>query len=101
VLTSCETYSALNEDIEHSSIPASCGGGFAYETGILPNLDDEIRQALQWSVPQKQFPPGPIKWVNSDGGHQWRAIATGTIEGVARADEVAVLSLNDRNGAQL
>ncbi|KAL3487201.1 CRAL-TRIO domain-containing protein [Aspergillus germanicus] len=101
VLTSCETYSALNEDIEHSSIPASCGGGFAYETGILPDLDDEIRAALLWSAPlKKQFPPGPIKWVKSDAGHQWRAIATGTVEGVARADEVAVLSLDGRNGAQ-
>ncbi|KAL3451381.1 putative phosphatidylinositol/phosphatidylcholine transfer protein [Aspergillus insuetus] len=101
VLTSYETYLALNEDIEHSSIPASCGGGFAYETGSLPDLNEEICRALQWSVPQKHFPPGPIKWVNSDDGHQWRAIATGTIDGVARADEVAVLSLNGGNAAQL
>ncbi|KAL2847041.1 CRAL-TRIO domain-containing protein [Aspergillus pseudodeflectus] len=100
VLTTSETYPALNEDIEHPSIPANFGGGFAYETGILPDLDEELCRALQWSVPEGQLPPGPIKWVKTDGG-KWKAIATGTIEGVARADEVAVLSLNARNGAQL
>ncbi|KAJ0413118.1 CRAL-TRIO domain-containing protein [Aspergillus carlsbadensis] len=100
VLTSYETYSALSEDLEHSSIPTGCGGGFAYETGILPDLDKELTHALRWSGPQGELPPGPIKWVKGDGG-QWKAIATGTVEGVARADEVAVLSLKNSNGAPL
>ncbi|KAL3457459.1 CRAL-TRIO domain-containing protein [Aspergillus heterothallicus] len=94
ILTSAEAYTVVSEDIDHDSIPTSVGGGLAYDTGMLPTLDDELRQAVRWSLPEPgQLPPGPIKWVLGGSG-EWKAIATGTVEGVARADEIGVLTLN-------
>ncbi|KAL2851124.1 CRAL/TRIO domain protein [Aspergillus pseudoustus] len=99
MVTSGETYSMLSETIDHESIPRNFGGGFAYETGMLPDLDDELRQAMTWTSPRGQLPDGPIKWTKDATG-AIKAIATGTVEGVERADEVGVLQLNHGNGVQ-
>ncbi|KAL4994893.1 CRAL-TRIO domain-containing protein [Aspergillus recurvatus] len=95
-----DAYNALKEHIEPDDIPTCVGGGFQFETGMLPDLDDGIRRALQWSGAQVDLPPGPIKWVHiptpapaGSGTGGRRAVATGTTgtEGEQRAVEVATL----------
>ncbi|KAL4971706.1 CRAL-TRIO domain-containing protein [Aspergillus desertorum] len=93
-----DAYNALREDIEHDDIPSCVGGGFQFETGMLPDLDDGIRRALEWSGAQVDLPPGPIKWVQTlapagSGTGGRKAVATGTTgtEGGQRAVEVAAL----------
>ncbi|KAL4938164.1 hypothetical protein BDV06DRAFT_215328 [Aspergillus oleicola] len=86
-----ESYLFLFQEIEPANIPSSIGGGLDFKTGMLPDLDDETRRALDWteSVPQQQIPPGPLKWVQSGG--QKRAVATGTVDGKARQLNIATL----------
>ncbi|KAL6230731.1 hypothetical protein BDW75DRAFT_248432 [Aspergillus navahoensis] len=93
-----DAYDALKEHIEHDDIPICVGGGFHYEIGMLPDLDDGIRRALEWSGAQVDLPPGPIKWVQTpapagSGTGGRKAVATGTTgtEGGRRAVEVAAL----------
>ncbi|KAL4771842.1 CRAL-TRIO domain-containing protein [Aspergillus nidulans var. acristatus] len=91
-----DAYDTLKADIEHDDIPTCLGGGFQFETGMLPDLDDGIRRALEWSGTQVDLPPGPIKWVQTpapaeSGTGTRKAVATGTVEGVQRAVEVATL----------
>jgi hypothetical protein len=91
-----DAYDTLKADIEHDDIPTCLGGGFQFETGMLPDLDDGIRRALEWSGTQVDLPPGPIKWVQTpapaeSGTGTRKAVATGTAEGVQRAVEVATL----------
>ncbi|KAL4899450.1 hypothetical protein BDW74DRAFT_171498 [Aspergillus multicolor] len=88
-LTRANAYDTLVEYIEHDNIPTSIGGGFHFETGMLPDLDDELRRALEWSGSHVDLPPGPIKWIQTAGGDR-KAIATGT-DGEQREVEVATL----------
>jgi hypothetical protein len=90
-----EAYSFLNERIDHDSIPANFGGDFKFKTGMLPNLDGEIRAALQLSG---DLPLGPLKWIRGESG-ELKAVATGTVDGVQRREEIAVLS--HQNGGNI
>ena len=89
-------YDTLKADIEHDDIPTCLGGGFQFQTGMLPDLDDGIRRALEWSGTQVDLPPGPIKWIQTpalaeSGIGTRKAVATGTADMVQRAVEVATL----------
>ncbi|KAL4983197.1 CRAL-TRIO domain-containing protein [Aspergillus falconensis] len=93
-----DAYDALKDDIEHDDIPTCVGGGFQFERGMLPDLDDGIRRTLEWSGAQVDLPLGPLKWIQTPapagGGTGVRkAVATGTTgtEGEQRAVEVAAL----------
>ncbi|KAL4735925.1 CRAL-TRIO domain-containing protein [Aspergillus similis] len=95
-LSRSDTYGTLKADIEHDDIPTCLGGGFQFETGMLPDLDGGIRRALEWSGTQVDLPPGPIKWVQTpapaeSGTGTRKAVATGTDEEGQRAVEVATL----------
>ncbi|KAL2823564.1 CRAL-TRIO domain-containing protein [Aspergillus cavernicola] len=97
-LHSTEAYAVLNEEIDRVNIPTNFGGDFEFKTGMLPDFDNEIRQALQWSIPKESLPSGPIKWVRGESG-EMRAVATGTVGGVLRAEEIAILAEpGSRNG---
>lgn len=90
VLKSADVYETLNQYIPHGNIPAQFGGGFQFSNGMLPDLCPTIQQKLHWSNPSsKVLPPGPIKWKENGRGRVM--IATGTIDGVQRADEIASL----------
>ena len=89
-------YDTLKADIEHGDIPTCLGGGFQFETGMLPDPDNGIRRVLEWSGTQVDLPPGPIKWVQTpapaeSGIGTRKAVATGTADRVQRAVEVATL----------
>ncbi|KAL4953371.1 CRAL-TRIO domain-containing protein [Aspergillus filifer] len=84
-----ESFQVLSQEIDPANIPSSLGGGFDLKTGMLPDLDDETKQVLDWTVPQQEIPPGPLKWVQSEG--QKRVVATGTVDGEARNLHIATL----------
>ena len=88
-----DVYDTLLTQIDHDQIPAQFGGGFKFTTGMLPALDEGIRQALQWtSSSTEELPRGPIKWMDDAEGKR-RAVATGCVGDVQRTEEIAVLSV--------
>ncbi|KAL4787179.1 CRAL-TRIO domain-containing protein [Aspergillus varians] len=89
-LQSSESYSFLKEEIDHANIPSTIGGGHQFDTGMRPDLDEEICQALGWTAPQTDLPPGPLKWTQTEEGKK-KAVATGTVEGEPRREEIATL----------
>ncbi|PWY90237.1 CRAL/TRIO domain protein [Aspergillus heteromorphus CBS 117.55] len=91
MLPSADVYPTLVGLIDHEDIPRQFGGAFNYTHAMLPDLDPGLRQRLSWTDPtREELPPGPIKWmVNSQG--ERRLVATGTTDGLQRAEEIAVL----------
>lgn len=89
ILKSADVYSTLEPYIDHVNIPKQFGGAFAYQHGMLPDLDEGIRQKLFWIDIKKCLPPGPLKWIQD--GKNKKAIATGSVGGIERAEEIAVL----------
>ncbi|KAJ5295054.1 hypothetical protein PENANT_c037G00098 [Penicillium antarcticum] len=88
VLLSAEVLPTLREDIDDENIPSIFGGGFSFEHGMLPDLDSNIRDRLNWDDPEKTLPPGPIKWAREADG-KVAASAVGTQAGLTRSDKIA------------
>ncbi|KAJ9251566.1 hypothetical protein DTO195F2_7784 [Paecilomyces variotii] len=86
VLRTAEVYPTLSKYTDHKHIPVQFGGEFVFTNGMLPDLDDKIRQESQWVGPfNGDLPPGPIKWVRESPGHM-KAAATGTADGMDSKD---------------
>ncbi|KAE8142349.1 CRAL-TRIO domain-containing protein [Aspergillus pseudotamarii] len=91
ILKQSEVYRTLERFIDKENIPAKFGGGFAFQNGMLPDLDPGIRQRLQWTTPSQCIPSGPVKWMQADGGRRI-AVATGSVDvNVPRNVEIAAL----------
>ncbi|KAL4961086.1 SEC14 family lipid-binding protein [Aspergillus stella-maris] len=84
-----ESLQVLSQEIDPANIPSSLGGGFDFQTGMLPDLDEETRRVLDWTTPQQEIPPGTLKWLQSEG--QKKAVATGTVDGETRNLHIATL----------
>ncbi|PWY72596.1 CRAL/TRIO domain protein [Aspergillus eucalypticola CBS 122712] len=96
-----DAYATMAEYMEHKDIPSQFGGGFQFTNGMLPDLDEGIWQALQWTISSKEaFPQGPLKWTEDENG-QRRAVATGSIDSRQRCEEVAILPVNPTIHSQL
>ncbi|KAL4876925.1 CRAL-TRIO domain-containing protein [Aspergillus karnatakaensis] len=93
-LQSSEAYPALSEIMDHDSIPINIGGAFRFTTGMLPDFDEQLRAALNLTG---DLPRGPLKWVRDESGER-KAVATGTVDGEERKQEVAVLRQQNGNG---
>ncbi|KAL4801264.1 CRAL-TRIO domain-containing protein [Aspergillus unguis] len=74
-LRGTEASTVLSQEIAHEDLPANVGGGFQFQTGMLPSLDEPTRKSLEWIGPE-ELPMGPLKWIQTDG--ERRAVATGT-----------------------
>ncbi|RHZ61794.1 SEC14 family lipid-binding protein [Aspergillus thermomutatus] len=95
VLNSTDVYGTLNKYIHHDNIPTQFGGTFQFTKGMLPDLCPITRQTLRWSPSfSGTLPPGPIKWTQDSRG-QVKAVATGTVDGVERRLDVAVLDVEE------
>ncbi|PYI01418.1 CRAL/TRIO domain-containing protein [Aspergillus sclerotiicarbonarius CBS 121057] len=91
ITRSADAYATMLTQMDHDEIPSPFGGGFKFTTGMLPDLDEALRQALQWSSGSNEgLPRGPIKWMEDEQGRR-RAVATGRIDDQQRTEEVAVL----------
>ncbi|KAF7586322.1 hypothetical protein BBP40_009069 [Aspergillus hancockii] len=49
--STADVYSTLEKYINKEHIPEKFGGGFTFKHGMLPDLDNGIRQALHWKAP--------------------------------------------------
>ncbi|PWY67089.1 CRAL/TRIO domain-containing protein [Aspergillus sclerotioniger CBS 115572] len=91
ITKSADAYDTMLKHVDHDKIPSQFGGGFKFTTGMLPELDEGIRQALQWTNLSKEgLPPGPIKWMEDAEGRR-RAVATGRVDDMQRTEEIAIL----------
>ncbi|KAJ6001571.1 hypothetical protein N7499_002526 [Penicillium canescens] len=88
ILSDAEVLPTLREHIDDANIPSIFGGGFPFKHGMLPDLDNNIRQRLNWDSPEKSVPPGPIKWAQESDG-KIVASAVGSQVGSARNDKIA------------
>ena len=81
----------LTSLIDVANIPKRYGGEFDFKPGMLPILDDEIRQRLTWAPSSDQrLPTGPIQWVNRSD-KSMVAVAVGSVKGEKRRYDVATL----------
>lgn len=95
ILDSTDVYGTLNKHIHHDDIPVQFGGGLQFTHGMLPDLCPVARQTLHWTPRfSGTLPPGPIKWTQNSRG-QIKAAATGTVDGVERGLDVALLDVEE------
>ncbi|KAJ5138839.1 uncharacterized protein N7515_003687 [Penicillium bovifimosum] len=87
VLLNNEVLPSLREHIDDANIPDIFGGGLSFKHGMLPDLDNNIRQRLNWDSPEKSLPPGPIKWAQELD--KVVALAVGSQDGSARHEKIA------------
>ncbi|KAH8678420.1 CRAL-TRIO domain-containing protein [Xylariales sp. PMI_506] len=87
--------SILAEAIDPVNIPQKYGGQFPFEFGMLPDLDQEIKDMVSWSNGDDgktlaDMPMGPIKWAQREDGKK-TAVAVGTVSGAKRNAPVMAL----------
>jgi hypothetical protein len=79
--------STLQKHIDSVNIPTALGGEHDFKHGMLPSLDDNIRDFFQWTSPEISLPPGPIKFCE-EPNETIRAIGVGSLEGMKRRDVI-------------
>jgi hypothetical protein len=85
ILSSSEVKSTLSQYIHPDNIPKRYGGNLDWEFGMLPNIDQDVIEALgERYKTQDGWIRGPIKWVHDT------CIAFGSENGVDRREVVAV-----------
>ncbi|KAJ5116915.1 hypothetical protein N7456_001263 [Penicillium angulare] len=87
VLTNTEALSVLQEYIDIENIPKALGGEYDFTHGMLPIIDDNIRNQFNWPVPGIPLPSGPIK-LSKDANGAISAVAVGEIDGVQRRETI-------------
>jgi hypothetical protein len=55
---------------------------------MIPDLDNNIRQRLNWNSPEKNLPPGPLKWAKNSNGKIMLS-AVGSQAGAVRYETIA------------
>lgn len=94
VLTSSEVLPTLKEHIDDANVPTILGGDLSFEHGMPPDLDESIRQSLNWETAEQSLPPGPIKLVKDADGRK-TALAVGSESGLKRSLRIATLKSVD------
>ena len=90
ILQPSEVLPTLQQYLDMQNIATKFGGDFEYQHGMRPQLDDEVKEVLQWLPPSASLPMGPLKWI--DQGKEGRfVVAVGNSEGRAREEKVARL----------
>ncbi|KAI9929362.1 hypothetical protein MW887_000830 [Aspergillus wentii] len=91
ILRPSDVYPGLEKYIDRKNIPTKFGGDFPFKNGMLPDLDAGVCQALDWTnAAEGKLPRGPLKWIEDSTGKR-KVVATGSVDGVQRTEEVAVL----------
>ena len=83
-----ETLSTLSAYIPLSSIPTKYGGELAFELGMRPVLDQELKETLGGLT---EYPLGPLKWISGESEGERVAVAVGSVGGVKRYERFAVV----------
>ncbi|TVY45365.1 SEC14 cytosolic factor [Lachnellula subtilissima] len=85
----------LETFIDPVNIPKKYGGGLEFHFGDLPVLDPHVEKVLQWDGDRKDFPHGPMYWIENgrgEGVEKIKALAVGSIEGKERKVDVCVVT---------
>jgi hypothetical protein len=88
IVPSGSTLSTLTARMNIESIPTEYGGGFEYQPGMPPKLDQGILEHFEWAFSGDRLPAGPIKWAESQ---DWGRVllATGSVDGERRNEVLA------------
>jgi hypothetical protein len=54
----------------------------------MPTFDPALKEILRWEGEYKEFPTGPLYWVDSKNEREMEALAVGHIQGKQRKDNV-------------
>jgi hypothetical protein len=78
----------LSEMIDPVNIPCKYGGRLDFEFGMLPDLDLQIKDEVDWenrdgAYMAEDLPQGPMRWIRHEDGRR-TAIAVGTMKGEQR-----------------
>ncbi|KAF9885395.1 hypothetical protein FE257_012917 [Aspergillus nanangensis] len=85
-----EVYPVLKESIHDEDLPVQLGGKMVFEHGMLPTLDEGIRNVLEGDPLKEQIKvQGPMKWVQDEKGV--KLVAVGSVGGRLRREHVARL----------
>ena len=89
-LKPAEVLSTLTSLIDAVNVPKRYGGELNFECGMLPDLDPVMKEILGG----KEYPPGPLKWINGSGAGEKIAVAVGSVEGKKRDERLAAITSN-------
>ncbi|KIW00375.1 uncharacterized protein PV09_08085 [Verruconis gallopava] len=91
ILSASDMKPTLEKYIDIENIPKKYGGRLDFEWGMMPLLEPEIANALQWKEGgpmlngSRTIPTGPIKWRSSGpSGTSLEMVASGSENGVQR-----------------
>nr|POE56490.1 sec14 cytosolic factor [Quercus suber] len=95
IIAAGEEFEILSKSIEPANIPHKYGGGHRFQFGMLPDLDPEIRDKVEWLANEdgetiQAIPNGPSRWVRRGDGKR-NALAVGSEEGTARRRPVLAI----------
>ncbi|KAJ5188121.1 hypothetical protein N7491_004446, partial [Penicillium cf. griseofulvum] len=90
VLMNTEVLPTLREYIDNANIPTVFGGGYCFEHGMLPDLDANIRQRLNWNISKRSLTPGPLKWIEDSDG-KITTLTVGSKDSSKRSIRIATL----------
>jgi hypothetical protein len=95
ILSSHDLTATLEAFIDPANIPKKYGGQLDFKFGDEPILDPAMENLIQWEGERKDFPRGPMYWVNKgneNDGHDMEALAAGTEAGKDRREKICRIS---------
>ncbi|KAE9371627.1 CRAL/TRIO domain-containing protein [Stipitochalara longipes BDJ] len=101
ILSHHDLLPTLEAFIEPANIPKKYGGQLDYTFGDKPVVDPAMEKFINWEGDRKEFPRGPMYWVNSNGdgkgregkeGFDMEALAVGAEGGKLRREKVCRIS---------
>jgi len=100
ILSHHDLLPTLEAFIEPANIPKKYGGQLDYTFGDKPVIDPAMEKFITWEGDRKEFPSGPMYWLNSNGekgragkeGFDMEALAVGADKGMERREKVCKIS---------
>ncbi|TAQ91596.1 hypothetical protein B7494_g109 [Chlorociboria aeruginascens] len=91
ILSSSDMKRTLESFIEPANIPQKYGGQLEFAFGDMPVLDPAMEHVLEWKGDRKDFPRGPMYWVEKKGEDKIEAIAVGHVDEKQRHETVCTI----------
>ncbi|TVY89380.1 SEC14 cytosolic factor [Lachnellula willkommii] len=95
ILSHHDVKKTLETFIDPANIPKKYGGGLEFKFGDLPVLDPHVEKVLEWDGNRKDFPHGPMYWIENgrgEGVEKIKALAVGSEAGKERKIDVCVVT---------
>ena len=95
ILSHSDMKRSLESFIDPANIPKKYGGQLEFEFGDFPKLDPALQSVLQWEGDSKDFPHGPMYWVDKskkgEEGSVIEALAVGSVGEKERREVVCTV----------